>query len=356
MDLLRESRYIMHLFIIILLCWLGWLCGVAFGQVDEAFTGSANFPDIGLTCIGNLAALIKFILGGKRWCNYRSKLILSSRKSEKLKNINGLEVLTCTSSGELGDCSVVIFSFQMPITRSMRLLVRYISNVYDVHSIFLQCFPLQSVPMCTDVCTENDEGRCKCIVFKTVEDITMMLARRMPGTVKRLSESLCLLPSLSCLKNGCHGCNQGLLHVENERLREGVPQLEPPAAVCELLDLESTHTTRSCICIPVRSANEDDWTRELITLFEPDDNEFRGAVIRKGRTSVSSALENYKNGIGDCYAEEKYKLASLVILPKLITLLINIVLTFWFKVDGLSSHMLARKAVQDFLSVKFPSP
>lgn len=44
----------------------------------------------------------------------------------------------------------------------------------------------------------------------------MMLAERMPGTLKKLSDFQCLLPCLTCLRNGCHGCKQGLLHVEEE--------------------------------------------------------------------------------------------------------------------------------------------
>jgi hypothetical protein len=170
----------------------------------------------------------------------------------------------------------------------------------------------------------------------------MMLARRMPGTVKRLSDSLCLLPSLRCLRNGCHGCNQGLLHVENDRLREGDSQVESPAAVCEILDLKSIHKVRTCICIPVRSASDDEWTNKLIKLFKPvRDKEFRGAVIRKGRTNASSALENYKNGDGECEADEKYSLASLAIVPNLTMVLIALVLTFWLKVDGFSSFLFA---------------
>ena len=163
----------MHSFIIIHLCWLGWLCGLAFGQViSEALTSSANFSDIQLTCVANLVAFITFILRGKYHVYKRLKTIFHINK--KLKNINGLNVLT-TNRGELQECSVV------------------------------------------------------------------MLVRRMPGTLKKLSASLSLLPSLSCLRNGCHGCNRRLLHVENDGLREGDFHLESPAAVCEILDLKSIH-------------------------------------------------------------------------------------------------------------------
>lgn len=136
----------------------------------------------------------------------------------------------------------------------------------------------------------------------------------MPRTLKLLPDSRCLLPSVSCLRNGCHSCrcilpslhclrngchgfNHGLLYVdENDRLREGDPEVDSSAAVCEILDhLESLDKVGSCICIPVRSHNEDKWTDFLITYLEADDKEFRGVVIRKGRTDASSALQNYKN-------------------------------------------------------------
>ena len=73
MNILKENQYIMHLCIIILLCWLGWLRGLASGQVSEAFTGSANFSNLQLTCLANLAAFIIFILRDKLWFEEQSK-------------------------------------------------------------------------------------------------------------------------------------------------------------------------------------------------------------------------------------------------------------------------------------------
>lgn len=134
----------------------------------------------------------------------------------------------------------------------------------------------------------------------------MMLARQLPGTLKSLPDSHCLIPSVCCLSNGCHGCNQGLLHAENDTLKEGDPNLDSPAAVCEIL--ESIPKVGACICIPVRPFNEDKWTNELIRVFEPQKTEFRGVVFREGGTNASSALENYKNGNGECDADETYSL------------------------------------------------
>lgn len=215
---------------------------------------------------------------------------------------------------------------------STKRFMRHLSNLYDVQSIFSQCLPLQSaeiaVDMCTNTCTQNHKGTCRCIVFNSVEDITIMLVRRMPRTLKKLSTSLSLLPSLRCLRNGCHGFNRRLLHVENDGLREVDSDLEFPAVVCEILDLKSIHKVGACICIPLRSANDDEWTNQLIKLLKPADEELRGAVIRKVRTNASSALENYKNGNGECNAEEKYKVASLTVVPSLMLVLMTLPLTF----------------------------
>lgn len=120
--------------------------------------------------------------------------------------------------------------------------------------------------------------KCNCIAFKTQEEITMMLAERMPGTLKKLSDFQCLLPCLTCLRNGCHGCRQGLLHVEEEEgtdwsgrktnkqwLTVGDPKEGPIAAIYEILDKFSiTEEKCICICIPTHPAENDEWTKMLI--------------------------------------------------------------------------------------------
>ena len=257
-------------------------------------------------------------------------------------------------------CDVVMLSKQREIVQIGSFMPVMFMQVmfcnYDVQSIFLACLPLKSVhaEVNVEMCTEDHGEKCGCIVFETQEDITVMLARRMPGTVKKLHDSRILLPSLGCLRNGCHGCKQRLLNVdENDRLREGDHQLESPAAVCEILDLESIQEAHGCICIPLRSANEDDWTKHLIRFFEPDTEELRGAVTRKGKTTASSALENYKKGNQrNCNADEKYSLASLTILPRLTLVLIMLLLTFWLKVDGFSTTMFALNAVANYLPMQ----
>jgi len=78
-----------------------------------------------------------------------------------------------------------------------------------------------------EVTIETCECTGNCILFWTVEEITIMLASRMPGTLKQLSSSLCLLPCLTCLTNGCHGCHEeGLLRVEGPLRVEGLLRVE----------------------------------------------------------------------------------------------------------------------------------
>ena len=87
--------------------------------------------------------------------------------------------------------------------------------------------------------------------------------------------------------------------------------------------------------------------------MKADDKEFRGVVIRKGKTDASSALQNYKNrNHGECDADEEYIIASLFILPYLTRILIVLVLTLWLKVDGFSSTVLATRAVQNYIKKK----
>ena len=137
------SRYIIRFFIIQLFGCLGWLCNTALAQLEisERVTGSANFPDIGIAFIGNLAVFVTSLLRG------RLDLEMEMGARDILATMRGPDL-------------------------------------------------------------------CKCIVFWNVEEIVTMLARRMPGTIKRLSDSLCLLPCPECLETGCHGWNQGQLNVE----------------------------------------------------------------------------------------------------------------------------------------------
>lgn len=171
-----------------------------------------------------------------------------------------------------------------------------------------------------------------------------MLTKQIPGTLKRLPHALCLLPSLDCLKNGCHGCNHDLLHLEEsdtdelmttKRLSEDEFNLECPAAVCGASYSFIFGEPATCICIPVPREGYHRWTELLIGSFKSKYYETRGVMIRQEKSSVSRDLKNYVARSGQCYAEEEYSIVSLI-LPRLTEILINLALTIWFKVDGFS--------------------
>lgn len=227
--------------------------------------------------------------------------------------------------------------------------MKYASNSHNVDSILLQCLRLESAVITAEICECVEP--CQCVIFWTLEQIIIMLALRMPGTLKQLSHSLCLLPSRQCLRNGCHGCNQGLLHVEldefaRQRLTEGDPENEFPAAVCETLDMfrRSIQEKPTCICIPVLPAAYDDWTKLLIRSFRSKDEEARGV-----RDMALVALEGYMgDSRGATLESVEYSTASLVV-PRLIEVSVNLALTGLFRVDGFSSSMLARRAIRDYV-------
>jgi len=193
---------------------------VSFGQVGEFLIGYTNFLDIRLTCIGNLVTFLTFILRFKYWYDYMYRGMEASLICNKWKDINQLKVLTMRK-GEVHEYCVIMLSFHKPISITfMKQFMRHISNLYYLQSLSLQCFPLQSVVevaivMCRDTYTKNGKGRCRCIVFNTLEYITMVLALRMSGTLEKLYDSQSLLPSLCFLRNVYHRCNQRLLYVEN---------------------------------------------------------------------------------------------------------------------------------------------
>lgn len=82
-----------------------------------------------------------------------------------------------------------------------------------------------------------------------MEEVSTLLTRRMPGSTKSLRDSKCILPSMGCLTNDFHGCNEGMLYVEQSgggepektddseslKLKEGNPKIGLPPPVCEIL-------------------------------------------------------------------------------------------------------------------------
>ena len=90
-------------------------------------------------------------------------------RGPRLKRIHIFGLVTCE---KYENASVVLLSFQSP-NSSIKQFMRYISNAHDVQSILLECLPLKSVALLAEICNCDDE--CKCIVFCTVEEVTVML-------------------------------------------------------------------------------------------------------------------------------------------------------------------------------------
>lgn len=372
-----------------------------------------SFPDLVITCAGNLAVFYSSILRGGLYLEMAAKDALTFLTGpKKVKNIKkewddismGFGLTTCWDQEHLSDCSVIMLSEETP-NSSMTQFVEYIANVYDLRSVLLPYLPLEHGALTQEICTcplrkddrSYDDSKCGCILFWTGvnEVITITLAEQIPGTLKALCPGLCLLPSLDCLKNGCHGCDQGLLHAEEKEdislfegihedicpleeteanhfgtnkktdleeskandfgtnkkgLRYGEPKVKHSAAVCGI-SYSSTFRLGG-ICIPVlqegNHRGNDRWTELLIGCFKSNDYETRGDIIRREKSSISNDLENYMAGTGKCYAEEEYSIVSLI-LPRLTEILINLVLVFWFKVDGFSSSLIARRAVRNYI-------
>jgi hypothetical protein len=313
-------------------------------EFSEPVTGSANFPDLGITCLGNIAVFVRVCMKGMLTLEMGARDVLAATRGPKLEDINGFGLST---RREYTKASVVMLSTYKP-NSSMRQFMKYLSHAHDVDSILLKCFPLKSVAVTAEICKcRGCQGICECIVFWTVEEITMMLARRIPGTLKGLSDSLLLLPSLKCLRNGCHGCNQGLLHVEGGRLTEGDPRVEFPAAVCRTLDYTSRVSIveeRICICIPVNPPSDDHWTKMLMRSFTSKDKEDRGAIVM-----ASDALRKYLDESREERVETvEYNTISFI-MPRFVEVFVNLLLTGWFRVDGFSSALVARKAVRNYV-------
>jgi len=118
-------------------------------------------------------------------------------------------------------------------------------------------------------------------------------------------------------------------------------------AVCEVLDFElkpPIQAIPNCICIPVHPPSADDWTNLLMRSFKSKDQEDRGAIVM-----ASDALENYLDQSRAGRLEEVFYRTSSLILPRLAEVLINLVLTGWFRVDGFSSALLARRAISHYI-------
>jgi len=343
----------MKMFITHLVSCLSLLCNIALAQFDisEGLTGSTSFPEVAITALGNLAVFLTCLVRERLHAEMGARDLLDCIAAPKLQDIDEFGLATC----RLQAAEVVILSKDKP-SRSMIQFMKYTSRVYDAPSIQLQSRPLiisGQAPACHP--DPISQHACHCIVFNTKEDITIMLAERMPGTLKQLSDSKCLLPCLSCLTNGCHGCNQGLLHVEEVEdleagreirkkiLTEGCRKDWPVAAVCKILDDKDFEQRNSCICIPTHPAENDKWTEMLITNLKTQDKDARRVI-----NLASDALQNYMTQWGECDDEEEYGTLSLIV-PRFAEALVNIIVTVWLRVDGFSSALIARRAIRGYI-------
>lgn len=315
-------RFSIIQFIVCLACLSN--IALAGGLIGEEVTGSSNVPGIGLACLGNLAVFVTSLLRGRLDLELGGRDVLATMRGPKLEDIN--DGFGLTTSTDYTQVSVVMLSNRAP-NLSMKQFMRYISNAYNVHSTILQFFPVKSPA------SKGTAHECKCIVFSTVEEVIILLAEQLPGTLKRLSDSLFLLPSRKCFQEGCHGCNEGLLYVKengNKKVVYEGKKKDPEhniveskrSAIFETLNQNFPDEEHKCICIPLCPLGHDYWTKLLSRSF----------------------------GIRDTQdaKPENFSTASLIV-PRLTEVLINLVLTVWFRVDGFSSSVVARRAIRDYV-------
>lgn len=222
---------------------------------------------------------------------------------------------------------------------SIQQFMKSNAHMHNVHSMLLQFFPLNA-----DTCrVKHKLTVCNCIVFWAVEEMTIMLARRLPGTLKRLTDPMYLLPCRTCLINGCHECNQ-------EQSDEGYRSRESGSSiVSDILDAIRAGLIHReepiCICIPMDDAPAINavWTNLVVRTLKSKDAKVRD----RDRAITRAALEGYLAGNRRDKDVTEYNNCSIV--PRLIEVLINLVLTFGFGVDAFSSSVAARYTIIDLM-------
>lgn len=214
-----------------------------------------------IVCLVNILLLIKALTGRRLEFENGAREALSGlstlirprgTKIESLTNSIGLS--TCKEEDLLAASVVMLSNVSKYIgtpNSSIQQFMKSNAHMDNLHSILLHFFPLKANTWCND----KHGSVCNCIVFWTVEEMTTnMLDRRMPGILKRLTDSLCLLPCHTCFINGCHGCNQ-----------------EGQSVVSKILDKIGDKIRAGepiCICITMNDArHDDDWTNLLVRSF-----------------------------------------------------------------------------------------
>lgn len=345
--------------IIQLFFYFGWLSCIAVAQLDisSAITGSASFPHVGITCLGNLAVFITsfirkrldlemaardFLATITGPCKF--KKIRDPCKFKEMQEITGREQKGTVPDEETGACrfkennkheliavttgylpvaSVVMLTNSAGMTNSsIRQFMKYICNAHYVQSVLMK-YDIQKK------CAHANEHYCNCILIREVS------RNNMPQELE--NKSGVLLPSLKCRENKCHACNRDLFQLDGLDVKFS-------SAVYDALDFQSTTSSENeaiCLCIPV---TDDKWTNLLVRSLKYKDQGDKGAIV-----AAADALQNYLDKRGEDRAEEiKYKTVSLIVI-RLVEIFVNLLLTVFFKVDGFSSALAARRAVRSYV-------
>lgn len=340
-----------QLLIIQLILYFGWLSCIAVAQLEisSAITGSASFPHVGITCLGNLAIFITSFIRKRLDLEMGARDFLATftgpckfkeiHEPEK-KNENG--ELIAVTQGNILEASVVMLSNSAGMTNScVRQFMEYMYNAHLVHSVLLKYDIPKDANVPDSRCNthEYDKHSCNCIEIRKVKGINM------PQVLKVKSDRV-LLPSQKCLDNECHGKKGDLLHLENNLLDN--LNVEFSSAVFDALDFQFTSrpTQRDavCICIPV---NNDKWTKLLVRSLKYKDQGDKGSIVAAA-DALQSYLDNRGKDTADTAEEIKYRTVSLIVI-RLVEIFVNLLLTVFFKVDGFSSALAARRAVRSYV-------
>lgn len=152
----------LQLFIIYLVTCLSLLCNFAVAQfhASEGLTGSISFPDVAITCLGNLAVFLTCLVRGRLHAEMGVRDLLASITAPKLHDIQGFGLTTCRYIWDantknfvlnLRAADVVMLTKAKP-KLSMKQFMKYTSHVCGVPSIQLQLLPLSSDEIAADVC------------------------------------------------------------------------------------------------------------------------------------------------------------------------------------------------------------
>lgn len=346
--------------IIQVILYFGWLSCIAVAQLEisSAITGSASFPRVGLTSLANLAVFITSFVrkrldlemgardflatmaGPSKFKEEYADKLENENKGEQRKEVpDDVETGACKEEKNkhelialtpqyIPEASVVMLSNSAGMTNSsIRQFMQYIYNAHNVHSVLLKYDVSTDAKPSDTHCKSGSGGHsCNCIRISDVEGINMPQV---------------LLPSLKCRENGCHRCNRDLLHVEEGG---GTLKVEFSSAVSDALDFQFTTPSGNepiCICLPV---TDDKWTNLLVRSLKYKDQGDKGAIV-----AAADALQKYLDKREEDRDEEiKYKTVSLIVI-RLVEIFVNLLLTVFFKVDGFSSALAARRAVRSYV-------